>query len=422
MLKKITQKARTAARVLGENPTQFMQLVKQQPGKILAKPTGHAAKVIEGPPRILIDVTITRWFDYRTGIQRVVKSLTAEMLRSSTVQVQPVYLGINTLRDADDFATGRKHIRNSATRLHAGDNLLMLDSSWTEFKRFETYFEQIREGGGNVYTVIYDLIPFTNPEFFDDVFVGTFTNWFKAAVAKSDGLICISQSVADEAIRIINDLCLSHRQGLKVGFFHLGADIPHTKKEDILRQKVKAVFTGTQPVLLMVGTLEPRKRHEDALAAMEELWSQDHDAILCVIGKYGWKTSHIADRIRTHPETGRRLFWIEDASDAEVQFAYRSASALLFPTWAEGYGLPLIEAAYFGLPVLCSDLPVLREIGGEHAAYFPRGNSKAIANTIRMFISGEAHIDPAKIKRLTWEESAQQLLGLMHSQSWYATL
>jgi alpha-1,2-rhamnosyltransferase len=126
--------------------------------------------------------------------------------------------------------------------------------------------------------------------------------------------------------------------------------------------------------------------------------------------------------LQTHPEKGRRLFWIGDASDAELQFAYREASALIFPTWAEGYGLPIIEAAYFGLPVLCSDLLVLREVGGEHAIYFPRGEPASIAGAIRMFLNGEVQIDPAGIKRLSWAESAYQLLGLVQNQTWYTTL
>jgi glycosyltransferase involved in cell wall biosynthesis len=172
----------------------------------------------------------------------------------------------------------------------------------------------------------------------------------------------------------------------------------------------------------MVGTIEPRKRHEDALAAMERLWSEGQDVSLCIIGKYGWKSSHIADRLQTHPEKGRRLFWIGDASDAELQFAYRAASALIFPTWAEGYGLPIIEAAYFGLPVLCSDLPVLREVGGEHAIYFQRGEPAAIASAIRMFLNGKVQVDPAGIKRLSWAESAHQLLELVQNQTWYTTL
>lgn len=298
----------------------------------------------------------------------------------------------------------------------------MLDSSWRDFDRFETYFEQVRGGGGLVCSVVYDVIPIIHPDLVNDLLADSFAAWFKSVIVKSDALICISRSAADDVVEAIKRFNLPHRRNLKVGYFHLGADIPHSAKESTLRSEVKAVFGDPRPNLLMVGTVEPRKRHADAIAAVEELWRAGVDVSLTIVGRYGWKSTQLADRLRTHPERGKRLFWLEDASDAEVQFAYRSASALLFPTMAEGYGLPLIEAAYFDLPVICSDLPVLRELAGENALYFEKGNPGSAANAIRQFLAGNARPDPKKIRRLTWDESAQQLIGVIQGKTWHATL
>lgn len=418
----VFKKIKVVVQNLANDPAQLLPYVRGKLFGILKKPVASPVRVSSGAARILFDVSATREYDNRTGIQRVVKSITEAMRRVAPTASQPVYLSINTLRSADDFLMDGRAWRNPAVVLHPGDCFLMLDSCWSEFNRFETYFDQIRAGGGSVCAVVYDVIPILHPELVSGFLAESFAAWFKSAIVKSDALICISRSAADEVIGAIKDLDLPHRPNLRVGYFHLGADIPHRGEEATVRTQFKTIFDGARPHLLMVGTVEPRKRHADALAAVEELWRAGSDLSLTIIGRYGWKTAQLADRLRTHPEKGKRLFWVEDASDAEVQFAYRSATALLFPTIAEGYGLPLIEAAYFDLPVICSDLPVLRELAGENAVYFRKGDPASAAKAIRMFLDGQVQADPTKIERLTWDESAEQLIRVIRDQAWHATL
>jgi glycosyltransferase involved in cell wall biosynthesis len=78
-----------------------------------------------------------------------------------------------------------------------------------------------------------------------------------------------------------------------------------------------------------------------------------------------------------------------------------------------GFGLPLIEAAQHGLPILARDIPVFREVAGEHAAYFkaetPQQLAQAIQNWIRNFQAG-THPNSDRMPYLTWKESAQMLL------------
>lgn len=418
----VLKKIKVVFQNIANDPAQLFPYVRKKFLGILKKPVANLAMVSSGGERILFDVSATREYDNRTGIQRVVKSITEAMRRVSPAASQPVYMSINTLRNADDFLGTGRSWRNRAVTLHPGDSLLMIDSTWSEFNRFETSFDQIRAGGGSVCTVVYDVIPILYPELVNDLLAESFAAWFKSAIVKSDALICISRSAADEVVGAIKDLNLPHRPNLKIGYFHLGADIPHSVEQSTVRNQFKAIFNEARPHFLMVGTVEPRKRHADALAAIEDLWRTGSDISLTIIGRYGWKTAELADRLRTHPEKGKRLFWIEDASDAEVQLAYRSSTALLFPTIAEGYGLPLIEAAYFDLPIICSDLPVLRELAGENAVYFRKGDPASAANAIRMFLDGKVDADPTKIKRLTWDESAEQLIRVIQDRRWHVTL
>ena len=78
----------------------------------------------------------------------------------------------------------------------------------------------------------------------------------------------------------------------------------------------------------------------------------------------------LASMLHAHPEAGRRLFWMQDASDAMLDRVYARARLLLAASLGEGFGLPLVEAARHGLPIVARDLPVFREVAGEHAYYF----------------------------------------------------
>ena len=88
-------------------------------------------------------------------------------------------------------------------------------------------------------------------------------------------------------------------------------------------------------------------------------------------------------RISTHAELGNRLFWWSDASDAELAFLYSKAAGLVFPSFVEGFGLPLIEALARGVPVLASDIPIFREIGTGHTRFFDPEDPASLAVAVR---------------------------------------
>jgi len=120
---------------------------------------------------------------------------------------------------------------------------------------------------------------------------------------------------------------------------------------------------GARAQLLCVGILEPRKNQILAIDAAESLWAQGLNFDLHFVGRvnphFG---APIVGRIKAAAKRWRgRVFWHEGATDDALRALYRSARATLFPTVAEGCGLPLLESLWMGVPCMCSDLPVLRE-------------------------------------------------------------
>jgi glycosyltransferase involved in cell wall biosynthesis len=130
----------------------------------------------------------------------------------------------------------------------------------------------------------------------------------------------------------------------------------------------------------------------------------------------------LAHRLRAHPELGRRLFWLERASDAALQRLYAECSALLAASSGEGFGLPLIEAAQHGLPVIARDIPVFREVAGEHAFYFTANGADELAAALRQWLAQDAQGSAPQstgMAWMTWEQSTRQLLSRIEHRQWY---
>ena len=207
----------------------------------------------------------------------------------------------------------------------------------------------------------------------------------------------------------------------RLGFWHLGADgIGAAPTGHAPSERVRRAMAHDS--LLMVGTIEPRKNHALALDAMEHLWARGNPLGLVIAGKPGWMFEKFLQRVSAHPQLGNRLHYIERPSDNELAYCYARASGLLFPTAGEGFGLPLIEAAEFGTPILASNLPVLREIGGERVTYFTLSSAIELATAIEDWLRRKAEgtiMPSSEIPRLTWEQSAEQLLNVILDDCWY---
>src|SRR4030095_16470316 len=113
-----------------------------------------------------------------------------------------------------------------------------------------------------------------------------------------------------------------------IGRLHMGGDIEASLPSTGVSTDVSQLVARFRfrPAILMVGTIEPRKGYDVALAVFEHLWRERQaDAPdLVVVGKGGWKTTALQDAIRSHPELGRRLHWLESVSDEGLCQLYGS--------------------------------------------------------------------------------------------------
>ncbi len=133
---------------------------------------------------------------------------------------------------------------------------------------------------------------------------------------------------------------------------------------------------------VVLGTIEPRKNHAVLLEAWEGLPEKGRPH-LHIVGRRGWAAPDLLQRLDAHPQRGISIFEHPSLTDGQVATLMASSCALLFPTLAEGFGLPAIEAARAGVLPICADLPVLREILGNRAVYLDPNDAVAWAETIK---------------------------------------
>jgi glycosyltransferase involved in cell wall biosynthesis len=241
-----------------------------------------------------------------------------------------------------------------------------------------------------------------------------FKSWLSHAVNTADGFICISEATRLDLESFIDESLPDGRRRPWSRSVPLGCDFATQllNANGERSSKVLKQIRG-RPYFATLGTLEPRKDYGTALDALDKLWERGRDVALVMIGKKGWNVDKLVKRIEKHRENGRRLFWLESASDEDVQCLLKGAGALIQTSISEGFGLPLVEAGSQGTPLLLSDIPVFHEIAGEEAVYFPVGNSEALAFAIGQFLQGKKSKRPEAIKSLTWRESTAKLARLL---------
>jgi alpha-1,2-rhamnosyltransferase len=294
----------------------------------------------------------------------------------------------------------------------AGDQLVLLDSSW--HANFFPLAEQLKREGVGIISVIYDLIPLTHPQFCDAGLVKVFNDWFDWIARTADGYVAISTTIRDQVREEM--LCRIGTQ--QVGqrwfdYFYLGSELDLSEADAKVDRGLLDMFQTTDPVFLMVSTIEPRKNHAYLLEAFELAWATGSKARLCIVGKIGWKCDALIERIRQHPELNRRLFMYNSLSDKSLEHAYSHATALVFPSHVEGFGLPLVEAMQRKLPAMASDIPVFREIGGDYMAYFDLANPQSLSDLVTgMDRTGEfpAALGLEQWRWLSWREASAQLV------------
>ncbi|MGH2714447.1 MAG: glycosyltransferase family 4 protein [Thermoleophilaceae bacterium] len=226
----------------------------------------------------------------------------------------------------------------------------------------------------------------------------------RTAASKADAVIAGSRVAAEDVARTL---------GLDAGRLHVvphGAGRPATTPGPPPEEVRRRFGLGPGPVLLCVGAKRPHKNQVLLASALPAL---PGDVQVVMVGHdegYGAEIAAAA----VAGDVEERVHLLDYVSDEELEGLWGVASCAVLPTRAEGFGLPVLEGLRRGVPVACSDIPVLREIGGDVAHYFDPDDPASAAAAIRAALAdpetatrGRAHA-----ARFTWDRAAEATLGV----------
>lgn len=379
------------------------------------------------PNQILVDISELARKDVGTGIQRVVRNVLREWMSNppDKYRIELVYATSNHgYRYARSFS--QKYEPNTYSDLidepvcyAPGDIFFALDFQPQVQSQQKDFYQYLLLHGVQVLFLVHDLIPIKHPEFFPDGNKEGFESWLHTIII-SNGLICVSKSTAIDLETWILENSGNFNFPIKIAWTHNGADLEVNPQKILSTSRKGAIkfdLISQNKSFLMVGTIEPRKGYQDVLNAFDVLWAENLDLNLIIIGKVGWGTAALVDRIISHPEFNKRLFLFHGISDEELNQLYSICVCLIAASYDEGFGLPLIEAARYGLPIIARDISVFREVAGNYAYYFSDENlSDNIPHAIKSWLSlfeEDKHPKSSNISSLTWKESAENLLRIV---------
>lgn len=310
-------------------------------------------------------------------------------------------------------------------RLHAyvgprartpGNILLLLDSSW--HLDMWTAVRDFRRSGGYVIGVIHDLVPIAHGHTTVNNLRHDFQRWLEHLAHQAAGAVCVSKFVADS---LTDYLAADGQRGvdvppLPIKYFYHGSGLDLAETDGVAQESIARIFDRQSHIFLMVGSIEPRKNHAFVLNAFEQFWRQGGVGALVIVGNQSWLMEEFLTRVASHPQLGKQLFLVRDATDTDLAYCYTNASALIFASQIEGFGLPIVEAFQYGLRVFCSDIPVFREIADGKATFFALDGRDDLVRRIADFCAAVDPCDRAQRHPqpwIGWEQSAEQLFAAM---------
>jgi glycosyltransferase involved in cell wall biosynthesis len=246
--------------------------------------------------------------------------------------------------------------------------------------------------GARFVALVHDLIPLTHPEYARPNHDTRHTARMDTVARLADGIILNSTAT---------------KQALQPFLDRAGRAPPAVVAPlavDPRPAATTAVKTVPAPYFVCIGTIEPRKNHLLLLNIWRKLVSErGTPPNLVIIGQRGWENENVIDMIERCTPIQGLVHEFNKLPDAEMARLLQGAQALLLPSFAEGFGLPLAEALMLGVPAICSDLPALREIGGGVPEFLDPLDGPAWHGTILEYCDQKSARRRAQLERLaTW--------------------
>lgn len=382
---------------------------------------------------IYIDITNIPELDHYTGISRVVTELIQRLLADRMplcLLSYSVPKGAYRIIDNDRFLLAARGLLDkqacytedylAVSDFAEGATFLDINSAWHTLPNRSYLLPQLKNKQIRIFVQIYDLIPIRYPQYMAGQTLLRFMEYLTAHLTYADAVLVNTHAVEQDVRQLFSELALPEKP---IHIIPLGADFTapenQQKGNDAADAELLQRLSGRR-YLLTVGTVEPRKNHKVLIDAYEKrLADMGYD--LVIVGRVGWEMEGLVSRIKSNRHFGNGLYLLSGINDATLDALYARAHMVVFASYTEGYGLPTIESLIKGVPVLCSDIPVMREVGGDFAAYFDPDDPDALIAAVAKFEDAAAY--KAQRERIAahyqppqWNDTAEAVKSLLDAK------
>lgn len=411
------------------------------------------------PKKIYIDVTQAyNWKGKATGIIRVMDELSIRFQKDK--RFVPIYIVWNhskknfVIVDFAESYAGRNKIKNGKIKNNTRKIKLKIPLSRTISKAFakskrvfmggadefiyletednalyflphggvwedKNYLLHLKELKKNNYikiaALIYDFSPVLEPQFCHPNIVETFSNYMNDSISVMDLLISISKNTTKDAIKWGSNNNL--KSFPQTDLIRLGEEINESKP---VRPDNKNIIPGK--FIICVGTIEARKNHIGLYLAYKMAHKKGIDLPnIVIVGRRGWHADDVYNNITRDIEISNKFILLHDASDRELEWLYENALFSVYPSFYEGWGLPVAESLRNGLPCLASNASSIPEIGGGLVEYFSPYSPEQIMQKIEFYYHDTISLDKkrkiikSKYSPTSWDETYKQLLKILNT-------
>jgi glycosyltransferase involved in cell wall biosynthesis len=386
---------------------------------------------------VIVDLHHTSQTEVTTGIQRVARETTRRWHRDHDVihvgwtrryrglhrlnpdQIQWALDGPRSLTISEKMAKAALAVVDASDEVIDGEDSLV---PWrctilepelpAESPQARRYHAMAAYSGSTMGVIGYDCVPLTCSETSADGMAEGFA-FYLSAVAHFDRLAAISEAAATEYEGWRTMLSGSSRAGPRVAALPLTVEAT-VPSDDALRAARDMITIGALPVILAVGSHEPRKNHLAVLHAAETLWREGLEFSLTLVGGHSWKSTAFTEQVKALEAVYRPVQTIRALPDELLWAAYRVAYCTIFVSVHEGFGLPVAESLASGTPVVTSNFGSMLEIGRRGGSLLvDPSDDVAIAEALRQILEQPAlrnrlSEEAARLQWRTWDDYAKE--------------
>jgi glycosyltransferase involved in cell wall biosynthesis len=401
---------------------------------------GKSIRRIQGTPRrnqrVYFDISASFGSQKITGIERTVKELIQNLIRdySHLVEVIPIrivksvnhtYITCMNWEVSEEIGNLRS-VQEHEVVFEKKDKLIIADFSGhllIQAEKESDLLSRISFLGVEISAIIYDILPSTHPHYFTEYVKTVFSEWLEIVTKNANRFFAISETTSVELCNYLESQLHENLNHPLIAVLPLGSSFSANELSVASLTKERA------KKFLMVGTIEPRKGYLEVLEVFESLLQLGHNVQLTIVGREGWIGVPSQERmdivaaltkIRSMQSKGLPVFWEPSTSDEELTTLYQTSDFLIAASYAEGFGLPLIEASVFNLPVIARRIGIFEEVMGNSAEFFSNEPGFTLMEIIKK-IALEEHPRVKSTKEInvkTWNEVAcffvEMLVGANH--------